>query len=361
VAADARSAALAALGKRRRNGARLDEALAAASSNLSQRDAALAMKLCWGVTQNHALIDLALNGLVKNPHPKVTDILRLSAYQLWFLDRVPKHAVIDEAVRLCKKAAPHAAGMVNAVLRRLPDRPPETDDLAVKYSMTSWFHARMGALLPPEELEPFYAACNAIPPIYMQYGSIVADPGARRAVDILGPQPGGRVWDVCAAPGGKTLMAAFAMQNKGKILATDKNADKLPLIRESLTRCKMTNTEVKQADASVYTPDGQFDAVLCDVPCSGFGVLRKKPDIRYRTQVGHFPALQSAILRNASKAVRDGGTLLYCTCTLLPEENEDVIKAFLTESFTVEHTETLWPHKGDTDGFFICKMRKQRF
>jgi 16S rRNA (cytosine967-C5)-methyltransferase len=337
----------------------LDTALNEAVKGLSPRDAALSLRLCYGVTQNYGIIDLALKDYIKKTQPQVLDILRLSAYQLWFLDRVPRRALTDEAVRLCKKTAPHAAGMVNAVLRRLPDRPPETDDLSVKYSLTPWFCEKMASLLPPDELEPFFQSCNAIPPVYTQPGGIIADPAAKRAVDILDPQPGSDVWDTCAAPGGKTAMTVLAMKNDGYLLATDKNAKKLPLITETLDRLGVAIAEVKQADASSYRPGWQFDAVLCDVPCSGFGVLRKKPDIRYRTEVSHFPAIQLSILRNAAKAVKKGGTLVYCTCTLLPEENEDVIQAFHTGEFTVESMETLWPHKQDTDGFFICRMTKK--
>jgi 16S rRNA (cytosine967-C5)-methyltransferase len=359
VAADGRAVALKALAKQRRYGVRLDEALADAAEGLDTRDAALATRLCYGVTQNHRIIDLALNAHINKVQPQVLDILRLAAYQLWFLDRVPRRALTDEAVRQCKKTAPHASGMVNAVLRKLPDEPPETDDFTVKYSLPAWFCDKMAAILPPDELEPFFASCNAVPPVYTQPEGIIADPAARRVVDVLAPLPGSNVWDTCAAPGGKTVMASSAMRNEGYILATDKSAKRIPILRETLKRCGASIAEVRQADASDYLPDKSFDAVLCDVPCSGFGVLRKKPDIRYRTEVSHFPALQLSILRNAAKAVRAGGTLVYSTCTLLPEENEDVISEFLTEAFTAEHMETLWPHRGDTDGFFICRMRKK--
>jgi 16S rRNA (cytosine967-C5)-methyltransferase len=339
----------------------LDGALNGAIAGFSERDAALALKLCYGVTQNHRLIDLELGKYIGKVQPQVLDILRLGAYQLWFLDRVPRSALTDQAVRLCKKTAPHAAGMVNAVLRKLPDKPPETDDMAVKYSMTPWFYERMASLLPQDELEPFFKSCNAVPPVYTQPEGIIADPGARRAVEILDPKPGARVWDTCAAPGGKTVMIAAAMGNEGYLLATDKNAERLGMASRTLGRLGVTIADIKTADASVYLPDKPFDAVLCDVPCSGFGVLRKKPDIRYRTETAHFPALQLSILRNAARAVRPGGVLVYSTCTLLPEENEDVASALLSEGFpfTVEEMITLWPHKGDTDGFFICRMIKK--
>jgi 16S rRNA (cytosine967-C5)-methyltransferase len=151
-------------------------------------------------------------------------------------------------------------------------------------------------------------------------------------------------------------MAAAAMKNEGYLLATDKSAKRLPMITEALGRCGITFVEVMLADASLYRPGGLFDAVLCDVPCSGFGVLRKKPDIRYRTEVARFPAIQLSILQNAAKAVKSGGTLVYCTCTLLPEENEEVVTQL--DGFTIESMETLWPHKGDTDGFFIAAARR---
>ena len=384
----ARKAALTALAAQRRNGVRLDTALAEAAEGLSCRDAALATRLCYGTVQNRDIIDLGLGEfLSKKTQPRVLDILRISAYQLWFLDRVPRRALTDEAVRLCKKTAPHAAGLVNAILRRLPDEPPLTDNLAVKYSLPEWFCGRMAEILPEGELEAFFASCNDIPPIYIVEKSksytltdnskldeilrvgkgIVADPAAQRTVDTLAPKPGARVWDVCAAPGGKTAMIAMAMDNDGYILATDKSAEKLPKINETLTRIGIDIAEVRQADGAVYSPDGSFDFVLCDVPCSGFGVLRKKPDIRYRTEVDHFPALQFAILSNASRSVKAKGTLVYCTCTLLPEENEGVVERFIDKNgdFIIEKMETLWPHKscediGNTDGFFICLMNRKR-
>jgi 16S rRNA (cytosine967-C5)-methyltransferase len=332
--------------------------------------------------QNRDIIDLGLGDfLSKKTQPQVLDILRISAYQLWFLDRIPRRALTDEAVRLCKKTAPHAAGSVNAILRRLPDEPPVTNNPAIKYSLPEWFCGRMAGILPPEELEPFFASCNAVPPIYIVEKSrsytltdnsklaetlragkcIVADPAARRAVDVLAPKPGARVWDVCAAPGGKTAMIAMAMGNDGYILATDKSAEKLPKISKTLSRIGADIVTVRQADGAVYTPDDSFDYTLCDVPCSGFGVLRKKPDIRYRTEIDHFPALQFSILSNASRSVKEKGTLVYCTCTLLPEENEGVVEKFISrnDAFSIEKTETLWPHKGDTDGFFICRMTRK--
>jgi 16S rRNA (cytosine967-C5)-methyltransferase len=383
---NARKAALAALAAQRRKGVRLDAALAEASAGFEPREAALATRLCYGTVQNCGVIDLGLaEYLSKKTQPQVLDILRLSAYQLWFCDRIPRHAIADEAVRLCKKTAPHAAGLVNAVLRRLPEEPPVTDDLSVKYSLPPWFCGRISQLLPSDELEPFFASCNAIPPIYIFDGNesyaltdnskleetlgkaIVADPAAQLAVKTLGPQPGSQVWDTCAAPGGKTAMIAMAMKNDGYILATDKK--KLPLIEQTLFRIGADIAEVRQADSAVYTPGVSFDYVLCDVPCSGFGVLRKKPDIRFRTEIAHFPALQLAILQNAGRAVKGGGVLVYCTCTLFPEENEGVIESFMAQggSFAIESMETLWPHRRlaqagreiDTDGFFICKLRKK--
>jgi len=374
----------------------LDFALAEAAEGLSCRDVALATRLCYGTVQNRDIIDLGLSEfLSQKTQPQVLDILRIGAYQLWFLDRVPRRALTDEAVRLCKKTAPHAAGLVNAILRRLPDEPPVTDKLAVKYSLPEWFCGRMAEILPEGELESFFASCNDIPPIHIVEKSksytltdnskldeilrdgkgIVADPAAKRAVDALSPKPGARVWDVCAAPGGKTAMIAMAMGNEGYILATDKSAEKLPKINETLTRIGIDIAEVRQADASTYTPvssaqaqvncalprSSLFDFVLCDVPCSGFGVLRKKPDIRYRTDVDHFPALQFAILSNASRSVKEKGTLVYCTCTLLPEENERVVERFISQNdaFSIEKMETLWPHRGDTDGFFICLLKRK--
>ena len=185
-----------------------------------------------------------------------------------------------------------------------------------------------------------------------------------------------RVLDVCAAPGGKSFSAAFAMEDQGEILACDLHENKLKRIREGAERLGLACIQTTAADGRVFRPEWEatFDVVLVDAPCSGFGIIRKKPDVRYKKPDDLFalPVIQRAILDNAARYVRPGGTLVYSTCTILPEENEGVSDSFLAEhpdfcrtpfslSGPVGETEgqvTLWPHRHGTDGFYICRMTR---
>ncbi|MCL2082986.1 MAG: methyltransferase domain-containing protein [Oscillospiraceae bacterium] len=410
---DARSAALSALGKCRRSGAGLDKSLEALGKKLSGCDRSLALQLCYGTVQNSSLIDLALKEQVnfRKTQPQILDILRLGVYQIWFTDRIPLYAIVNESVKSARKTAPHAARLVNAVLRKIPGTPPVTDDICTRYSMPIWLHQRLLGFMPENEVDKFFAASNTVPPLYFQKNplrrdplpqrmnphpklegcylgntpenlpqligrgqGIVADPAARLAVLALDPKPGMRIWDCCAAPGGKSLMAGMAMENKGVVYATDIAADKLCKIRNGASALGLSNIRVAQADARTEQPQDKFDAVICDVPCSGFGVLRKKPDIRFKTpeKIAPLPELQLSILKNASKVLRPGGLLLYSTCTIFPDENSGVVYAFLEQNTDFSPRQfsipiagkcldgyvSLFPHKHDTDGFFICLMQK---
>ena len=203
----------------------------------------------------------------------------------------------------------------------------------------------------------------------------IQDPAARLAV--LAAEPKGRVLDVCAAPGGKSFAAAIAMGDRGEIISCDLHENKLKRIREGAARLGLTSIRAEAADGRVFREEWRdgFDLVLVDAPCSGLGILRKKPDIRRKKADDLFtlPMVQNAILENAARYVRPGGTLLYSTCTILPEENEEVVDAFLgthpefsRERFLlpepigqVEGQITLWPHLHDTDGFYICRMTRR--
>ena len=205
---------------------------------------------------------------------------------------------------------------------------------------------------------------------------LVQDPAARLVSQIAGVEPGMRVLDVCAAPGGKSFSAAFAMEDQGEILACDLHENKLKRIREGAERLGLACIQTTAADGRVFRPEWEatFDVVLVDAPCSGFGIIRKKPDVRYKKPDDLFalPVIQRAILDNAARYVRPGGTLVYSTCTILPEENEGVSDSFLAEhpdfcrtpfslSGPVGETEgqvTLWPHRHGTDGFYICRMTR---
>ena len=386
---------------------------------LDGRDTALATKLTFGVLQNRALLDFYLGQFLSTPveklQPRVLDILRVAAYQIVFLDRVPPRAAVDEAVQMTKTSSPKAAGLVNAVLRRLteavgatvPGRPPppEPPSLAIKYSHPEWMVQRFIDLLGEDEAEALLAANNAEVPIYAQINTLKADaiqldgaephpwlpnclvlqgvgnpahlqpfqdgllyiqdPAAKRAILAADPQPGTSVLDACAAPGGKSFAAAIQMGNKGEILASDLQEKKLAKIEEGANRLGIDIIKTRAMDArTIGLADPLVDTVIVDAPCSGLGIIRKKPEIRYKTpeEIARLPEIQLEILTGAARAVAPGGTLLYATCTILPEENSGVVEAFLSETtdFSIEEQRTLYPHTDGTDGFFYCKLRRRK-
>ena len=421
-----RQAALTALMAYRKSGISAETALDKQIQDLAPRDAALAAKLTFGVLQNRTLLDFYLSQFSHTPvdkfEPRVLDILRLAAYQIIFLDRVPARAAVDEAVRMTETGSPKAAGLVNAILRRLSeqsDKLPEPPDLAVKYSHPEWLVRRLIDLLGQEGAEALLAANNAEVPIYAQINTLktdtvqiegaephpwlpdclaltgignpanlqafkdgllyIQDPAARLAVIAADPKPGTRLLDTCAAPGGKSFAAAIQMGNKGEILASDLQGHKLPKIKEGADRLGIAIIKFPSSGIDARELDpleiGIFDTVIVDAPCSGLGIIRKKPEIRYKTpeEIAGLPEIQLQILQGAASCVAPGGILLYATCTILPEENSGVVSAFLAdrddfaaEAFTLpgeigtvpEGQITLYPHINGTDGFFICKMRR---
>jgi len=401
---------------------------------LTPRDAALAAKLTFGVLQNRTLLDFYLAGFshipVEKLEPRILDILRVAAYQILFLDRIPVRAAVDEAVELTKAANPKAAGLVNAVLRRFAENKnvrPVPPSLAVQYSHAEWLVQRLIEELGEADAEALLAANNTEVPIYAQVNTLkvdadraeailqaegvtaerhpwlsdclilrgagspaklnsfqdglfyIQDPAARLAVIAADPKPEARLLDACAAPGGKSFAAAIQMGNKGEILASDLQEKKLKKIREGADRLGVGILRVHTMDARALDPGeiGTFDTVIVDAPCSGLGIIRKKPEIRDKTpdEIARLPEIQLDILRGAAHCVASGGILLYATCTILPEENGGVIAAFLAENpdfitahFTLpgeigevpEGQITLYPHIHNTDGFFFCKLRRVR-
>ena len=426
----ARASALRVLSACCQSGAWADAALAAElkRENLVSADAALASRIVYGVLQNRMLLDYCLGAYctqrldhLQQPLP---DILRIGAYQILFLDKVPDSAAVNESVELAKASKRGAAaGLVNAVLRKLsqnknslPALPEdEIERISVETSHPRWLTERMAALLGRGEAEAFLRGNNAIAPVTAQVNPlktstdalvcelssagidakphpwvpdsleltgvgdlttlsafyrgkfIVQDAAARLVSLVAGIEPGMHVLDVCAAPGGKSFSAAFAMRNEGEIVACDLHEDKLKRIRDGAERLGINCIATETADGREFRSEWQntFDVVLCDVPCSGLGIIRKKPDIRYKdpAALAGLPEMQCAILANASRYVKPGGVLVYSTCTVLPEENEGVTGAFLQHNtaFSEEKLafpKTLWPQRNGTDGFYICKMRR---
>lgn len=440
---DAREAAMLALNACQRQGGWSDGALKKqlSAAELSGRDAALATQLCFGVLQNQMLLDFYLakfsNIPLKRMEGKVVQTLRLGAYQMLFLTRIPHSAAVNSAVALVKAHCknPRAAGMVNGILRSmersLQNMPviPQGDPVAylsTLYSHPEWLVKEFILSLGEEETAQLLAADNSQPPTTVMVNTTrttaetlkamleadhveaephpwlenclllsrtgdlermeafqqglfyVQDPASRLSVMAAGAKPGMRVLDCCAAPGGKSFAAAIAMENQGEIVSCDLHPHKKKLIQAGADRLGLTIITPKTADGKVFRPEWEraFDLVLVDAPCSGLGVIRKKPDIRYKdpAPLADLPAVQLDILRNAARYVKPGGTLMYSTCTLLYRENGEVVETFLTENkaykaetFTLpgpvgpvqSGSVTLWPHRHGTDGFFISKMRRE--
>lgn len=432
---DARTTALSALIACRKQAAWSDGILKEyiARDALDARDAAFASRLCYGVLQNRMLLDFYLSQLVQGGlrrlQPIVLDILRLGAYQLLLCDRVPESAAVNEAVKQTRRYAnAAAAGLVNGVLRAMVRQRTtlrQPDDLATRYSHPQPLVTLLEQSLQPEQLEPFLrgnnapaATCLQVNPLksdcaeveallqqqgisyrahpwlsgaYLVSGTgsleklpmfregkvFVQDAAARLAAIASGAAPGMQVLDCCAAPGGKSFAAAMQMQNSGSILSCDIHGHKTALIEKGAQRLGITNIRTMQLDARTPMPEfhDRFDVVIADVPCSGLGVIRKKPDIRYKDvePLKELPQIQRAILENVSRAVAPGGVLLYSTCTVLKRENEDVVQAFLQqhpqfkpETISLAQTLspdgaamlTLLPQLHESDGFFICKLRR---
>ena len=432
---NARQAAIEILEKCRRSrawsGALLDNAVK--KYDLDRRETALTTQLCLGVLQNMDLCDYYISTYCKTKlEPKVGDILRLGVYQILFLDKIPDRAAVNEAVELCKNFGySRASGLVNAVLRKISDNKSSLPEipgkgtaqyLSVKYSHPLWLAEYICSLYGYGFAEDFFKADNSVPKLTIQVntlkisvedycralenesisfslsenvsgcieldgGSAVSLPGfsdghfyvqdkaARLAVAAAAPEPGMRVLDACSSPGGKTFASALLMHGKGSILACDIHEKKLRLVKEGAERLDFDIVKTEAGDARTYDSslDGAFDVVIADVPCSGLGVIRKKPEIRLKTkdEIEALPVIQKEILDNLSKYVKPGGVLLYSTCTVIREENEAVVENFLERSsdFSAEAFSvggigsdtgmyTFWPHVDGTDGFFIAKLRR---
>lgn len=431
----ARTTALRALIACRTSGAWSDAVLKdyMEGAELSPKDAGLCTTLCCGVLQNRALLDYYIDSFLtgwKRLQPVLRDILRLAVYQIMFLDRIPDSAAVNEGVKMAKKQfSQREAGLVNGVLRNLLRNkeqltPPR--DYHIRYSHPSELVDLMKQSVG-KQLEAVLQADNSSPETTAQRNTLkcteeqllacwdeegvvyqphswlkdcwtlrntgniaklssfqkglfqIQDPAARLSVDVLRPQAGWSVLDLCSAPGGKSMAAAMHMGNQGEIISCDVHGGKLPQITAAAERLGVSIVTTMENDAARFRPQfqGRFDAVIADVPCSGLGVIRKKPDIRYKSiqDMEALPELQLSILRQGAEYVKQGGYLLYSTCTILKRENEAVVKAFLEENprFLLEELSlpqglsaqevgmmTLYQGIHDCDGFFLCLMRKCR-
>ncbi len=393
-------------------------------ADLKDSDRGLLTALVYGTIERRITLDasiehLAVRGTKELPQ-EVRNLLRMGIYQMAFLDRIPDHAAVNETVALAPKKY---RGFVNAILRAFvregkqlsyPNR--DTDPmgyLSVRYSfcpeICDTFVASFG-LVRTEEL---FAAFEKDPPLTVRVNTLqtsraalierwradglrveetaesehgirvldkipvtalygfeeglffVQDEASQLCVKVLDVSKGMRVLDACACPGSKSFGAAMDLQNTGSVTSCDLHKNKLSLVTSGAERLGITNLLVMEQDARVRREEwvGAFDRVLCDVPCSGFGVFAKKPELRYKNpaESERLPKIQADILDNASAYVKTGGKLVYSTCTLLPDENERNVAAFLerNDGFSLLEQRTLTPDRDGTDGFFYAVLIKR--
>lgn len=416
----------------------IDKALRA--NGLNRRDASLAAVIFYGVLERRLTLDHFLRGCLKDPRkrpdPRIWMLLRCAAYQILFLDRVPDSAVVNEAVEEAKtiKGGTYA-GMVNGVLRSLSRKKPllslpegtSVEALSLRYSVPQelislWRKSygksvTMGILKDFEQRPPLYIRINplratvetlrvslaekgfSLTPLSYPPGAAVLegegspaaleefqqgmfhiqDLSAQLACSLLEAKAGQTLCDCCAAPGGKSFTLAENMENTGTMYSFDLYKGRVGLIQQGAQRLGLSPVIAQRRDASKpYTELPPMDGVLCDVPCSGYGVIRRKPEIRYKPliSVKGLPELQLTILSHGAELVKPGGLLLYATCTLNPAENGEVAQAFLdshsefapapfqlpgVEHLVEEpaHTLTMLPAGGGSDGFFAARFRRK--
>lgn len=434
----ARQSAFEILYKVERSGAYSNLALDAqlSSKDGADGDSALLTALVYGVLERLITLDYNISLYLRQPlkklKPEVLIALRIGAYQLLFMDRIPESAAVNESVKLAKNnRAQFAAGLVNAVLRKvasnglqLPDESDRLNFMSVKYSVPEQtvklfvdaysdrtaceifeamserakifvrvntqkctadelidILARQGVEGKkidgfPDALELVNGGAVEHLDAYKKGLFHVQDLSSQLCCMALDPQPGDTVYDMCAAPGGKSFTLAELTNCKGKILAMDVYPSRLALIENGSERLGLDNIAVIPNDAAKVNPAlKKADRVLCDAPCSGLGILRRKPEIRYKTleDIDKLPVLQYDILCSSSEYVKVGGRLVYSTCSLNPAENSEICNKFLSEHKNFEAVKlfpdikrvdgnenylTLMPQIHGTDGFFIAAFTK---
>jgi 16S rRNA (cytosine967-C5)-methyltransferase len=386
----ARRAAHAVVLRTLADGAYSDRALHGEARGLDARDRALAKRLAFGTIQRRLTLDHVIaQHAVRRLDPAVRAALQLGLYQLLFLDGVPAHAAIGEAVELAKPSPGHK--LVNAVLRAVQREGAELPGdetpagAAIRHSHPHWLVELWWEWLGPEATRALLAADNEPAELALRVNALVAYdlddvPGRREgeaivvegAFDALAhpgyaagafnpqsrasqlvartvdPRPGERVLDLCAAPGGKTTHLAALMRAEGQVVAVERNPQRVRALRATCARMRAANVTVVNSDATSYDGEQGFDRVLLDAPCSGLGTLRSHPDLRWRASpegIERLAAEQDALLASARRALAPGGTLVYSVCTLSPRE----------ERLVTEDVRRTQPHVDGTDGFYIAR------
>jgi 16S rRNA (cytosine967-C5)-methyltransferase len=404
-------------------GAYADRALASEAADLQARDRALAMALSYGTVQRRATLDHVAGQLVKRPLNRldapVLAILRLGLFELLYLGGAAEYAVVNEMVELAKQQYPHGAGLVNAVLRRgardgrgmLERLDDETaQSAAVLHSVPGWLASKWWDELGAGEARALLRVVNEPAESALRVNTLVASvedvrtalpvpsrpagvggadlpealvldgpfdvqgselwisgsvqPQSRASMlvsRILAPEPGQRVLDLCAAPGGKTTHLAALMGGRGEIVAVERHPGRAAALERTAARLGAASVRVEVGDAGRARGDGPFDRILVDPPCSGLGTLQSRPDLRWRARpeaVVELAAVQARVLAAGADVLAPGGVLVYSVCTISREEGEGVIEQFLDRYHEFEAVEVvqLLPHRDRTDGFFIARL-----
>jgi len=411
------------------------------TKELKAEDGRLYLNIVYGCLQNRSYLDYIIKQQSSKPikelHKEVSEILRMAIYQIYFLDKIPDYAIVNEAVNLTLEVQPQAKGFVNGVLRNMMRKiekvgkdfkfenwDNEKEALSIRYSLPIWivykYYETYGdeaaeAIIPLlNEKPPFTIRCNTLKttmedlmddlktlgvepvqgalspnaihitnlgvfensiektPLYLNGHFAIQDQAALMTVDRLNPKPGDRVLDMCAAPGGKTTYLSQLMDNKGEIVGRDVSSNRLKLIGEAMKRLGCTNIVLEAQDGCELQEEDResFDKILLDAPCSGLGVIRRKPEIRYhitKKDRKELVKIQFDLLENAVACLKHEGELLYSTCTINQDENENQIKNILMHhpelkvvpdedgnDFT--HTSPLIDL---CDGFFMCLLKKE--
>ena len=399
-------------------------------SDMNKKNAALYTALYMGVTEKLLTLDYVISQYssikIEKLDIETKNALRLGLYQLMFMDKIPEYSAVSETVNLCPK---RSKGYVNAMLRSFIRA-----EMAVEYPEDKWEALSVTSSTPSYIIDIFrrsygdeaaekivtfssshkgislrvntlkssvsdikdildkkcieYNPSNLTDDIIsilapiseiedlIENGNVfVQDISSRSAAKILGARAGEKILDACACPGGKTFSVAIDMGNQGEILACDLHKSKLSLVSNGAKRLGIDIIKVREQNGKEYVEelDSSFDRVLCDVPCSGLGVISKKPDIKYKKQdsVTNLPSIQYDILSNCARYVKVGGELMYSTCTLNIDENENVVNKFLLENDSFERVNfalgeiksekgmyTFFEHITGSDGFFVAKLRR---
>ncbi|WP_122638331.1 16S rRNA (cytosine(967)-C(5))-methyltransferase RsmB [Romboutsia sp. Marseille-P6047] len=410
--------------------------------NMNNQDRGLATELIYGVVENKYYLDYIIDKLSKIKCKKmniyVKILLRMGIYQILLLDSISDYAAVNETVSLVKKYDKRSSGFVNAILRnviRQKDTIGEVDIkddtimyLSTRYSYKPWMIKNWINNFSKEFTEDLLEANNEKPSVYLRTNTLkitrdelieklinegvvcskvpmveeaikvenlkniennqlfkdglftIQDISSMIVGKVMNPKENSLVLDVCSAPGGKTTHLATLMNNTGQVISRDIFEHKLKLIQSTVDRLGLTNVDVQSFDASILDESSvdKFDYVLADVPCSGLGIIRRKPEIKYKekAELKGLPDIQKTILNNASKYVKIGGTLVYSTCTIQDNENIDIINDFLANNsnFTLvpigevkvdlDNQENgylkIYPNIHDIDGFFIAKLKRVR-